>query len=110
MKISRLYEIPISVDSKTNTIKQQFYVIPNLTETCLLGMDFITTNSFTFKGIARKLSYVVNKKRIPIERGIKKIRQYKVTLKGVKISVNEEADPIKIEDTQRKKTKVITLT
>jgi hypothetical protein len=45
-------------------------VIPYLTETCLLGMDFITTNSVIFKGIARKLSCVVNKKIIPIERGI----------------------------------------
>jgi hypothetical protein len=68
MKISRLYEIPISVDSKTNTIKQQFYVIPNLTKTCLLGMDFIKTNSVILKGIARKLSYIINKKIILIER------------------------------------------
>ncbi len=40
--IKGIYEIPLSLDTNENKITHQFYVIPKLTETCILGIDFLT--------------------------------------------------------------------
>jgi hypothetical protein len=85
--INGIYEIPLSLDTDENKIKHQFYVIPKLTETCILGIDFLTRNSVILNSKTRQLSYVVNKNRITIDDEIKNIRKYKVTIKGAEVTL-----------------------
>jgi hypothetical protein len=70
--------------------------LPKLTETCILGIDFITKNYVI--GKTRQLSYLLDNKRITLEDKIEKISQYKVTLKGMKMAMNETDPSNKIED------------
>ena len=80
LEITGIYELPISLDANIHSLKQQFYIIPKLTETCILGMDFITRNSVILNGKTRKLSYVIDNKTFTVNDEIKKLRHYKVTL------------------------------
>ena len=96
MKVSGIFELILSLDGNANQLKHQFYVIPKLTETCILGIDFITRNSVIFNGKTRKLSYVVDQKKITIEEEIKKITHYKLALKGAMVAVKQST--IKIDD------------
>ena len=85
--IKGIYEIPLSLDTDENKITHQFYVIPTLTETFILGINFLTRNSVILNSKTRQLSYVVNKNRITIDDEIKNIRKYKVTIKGAEVTL-----------------------
>ena len=99
MTIAGIYELPIRLDANNDEIYQQFYVIPNLTETCVLGMDFITQNAVTYNGKTRKLTYTINNKTFTIDEEVKRLTHYKITLAGVKVAIKEPtAATINIED------------
>ena len=83
---------------KREKITHQFYVIPKLTETCILGIDFLTRNSVILNSKTRQLSYVVNKQRITIDDEIKNVRKYKVTMKGAEVTLKSNGPTINIED------------
>jgi hypothetical protein len=89
MTIAGIYGLPISLDVNKNEIYQQFYVIPNITETCVIGMHFITRNAVTYKCKARKLTYTINNKTFTIDDEEKILRHYKVKLARVKVAVKE---------------------
>ena len=72
LEIKGILELPLSLDVNENIISNQFYVLPNITETCILGIDFLTRNSIIFNSKRKQLSYVVNKNRITINDEIKK--------------------------------------
>ncbi len=85
--IKGIYEIPLSLDTDENKITHQFYVIPTLTETFILGINFLTRNSVILNSKTRQLSYVVNKNRITIDDEIKNVKNYKVTIKGAEVTL-----------------------
>jgi hypothetical protein len=95
LEITGIYELPISLDANVHSLNQQFYFIPKLTETCILGMDFITRNSVVLNGKTRKLSYMIDNDTFTINDEIKKLRHYKVTLSSVNLANN--ITPIKID-------------
>jgi hypothetical protein len=78
-EIAGIYELPISLEANAHSLNQQFYIIPKLTETCILGMDFITRKSVVLNGKTRKLSYMIDNKTFTVNDEIKKLRHYKVT-------------------------------
>ena len=96
--INGIYEIPLSLDTDENKITHQFYVIPKLTETCILGIDFLTRNSVILNSKTKQLSYVVNKNRITIDDEIKNVRKYKVTIKGAEVTLKPNGPTKNIED------------
>ncbi len=98
MTIAGIYDLPIKLDANKDEIYLKFYVIPNLTETCVLGMDFITRNAVTYDGKTRKLTYTINNKTFTIDDEVKRLTHYKVTLAGVKVAVKEPTATINIED------------
>ena len=55
------FEINVSLhrNDKEN-IKQIFHAIPNLTEACILGIDFITNNKIKIDSHTRQISYTNN--------------------------------------------------
>jgi hypothetical protein len=96
--IKGIYEIRLSLDTNENKITHQFYVIPKLTETSILGIDFLTRYSVILNSKTRQLSYVVNKNRITIDDEIKNVRKYKVTIKGAEVTLKSDGPTINIED------------
>ncbi len=74
LEITEIYELLISLDANVHSLNQQFYIIPKLTETCILGMDFITRNSVILNGKTRKLSYMIDNKTFTVNDEIKKLR------------------------------------
>ena len=42
MDIAGIYDLNVSLDNSLDTVAQRFYIVPALTETCILGIDFIT--------------------------------------------------------------------
>jgi hypothetical protein len=42
MDIAGIYDLNVSLDNSSDTTAQRFYIVPALTETCILGIDFIT--------------------------------------------------------------------
>lgn len=56
--------INIKIHTQDNgKIRQHFHAIPNLTEACILGIDFITNNSVRIDSITRRISYTNNQNR-----------------------------------------------
>jgi hypothetical protein len=48
MDIAGIYDLNVSFDYSSDTVPQRFYIVPKLTETCILGIDFITKNVLFF--------------------------------------------------------------
>lgn len=50
MDILGVYSLRINLDSNAEELEQKFFVVPQLTETCILGIDFITENALVLDG------------------------------------------------------------
>ena len=50
MDISGIYDLNVSLDNSLDTIAKRFYIVPALTESCILGIDFITSNAMVIDG------------------------------------------------------------
>ena len=51
------YDIDIRIHTNdTNTIRQTFHILPNLTEPCILGLDFITNHSIILDGMNHRIT------------------------------------------------------
>ena len=62
MDISGIYDLNVSLDNSLDTIAQRFYIVPALTETCILGIDFITSNAMIIDGETRRVTCTINNK------------------------------------------------
>jgi hypothetical protein len=62
MDISGIYDLNVSLDNSLDTIAQRFYIVPALTETCILGIDFITSNAMSIDGETRRVTCTINNK------------------------------------------------
>jgi hypothetical protein len=64
MDISGIYDlnVSLSLDNSLDTIAQRFYIVPALTETCILGIDFITSNAMIIDGESRRVTCTINNK------------------------------------------------
>ena len=58
------YDIDIRIHTNdTNTIRQTFHILPNLTEPCILGLDFITNHNIKLDSMTRRITYTNNETR-----------------------------------------------
>ena len=58
------FEIDVKMHAHDSSkIRQLFHAIPNLTEACILGIDFITNNSIRIDSVSRRISYVSDQNR-----------------------------------------------
>jgi hypothetical protein len=62
MDISGVYDLNISLDNNAECIRQKFFIVPKLTETCILGIDFVTENAIALNGETRRVTYKINGK------------------------------------------------
>ena len=62
MTIAGIYDLRISIAHNDAEIQQRFFIVPQLTETCILGIDFITDNAMILNGETRRVSYKVDSK------------------------------------------------
>ena len=61
MEILGTYDISIRIHTNDfNTIRQTFHILPNLTETCILGIDLIVNHSIKLDSLIRRLTYTYN--------------------------------------------------
>ena len=89
------FEIDVKIHSHDgNKIRQLFHAIPNLTEACILGIDFITNNSIRIDSVSRRISYISDQNRYYVIG--------KIDRAGLKDSppsvVKEKKNQINIED------------
>jgi hypothetical protein len=59
MDILGVYKLNISLDHNAEIVEQKFYVVPQFTETCTLGIDFITENALVLDGETRRVNYKI---------------------------------------------------
>jgi hypothetical protein len=57
MDILGAYKLNISLDNNAKIVEQIFFVVPQLSETCILGIDFITKNALILDGKTRRVTY-----------------------------------------------------
>jgi hypothetical protein len=57
MDILGVYNLNISLDNNAEVVEQKFFVVPQLAETCILGIDFITENALVLDGESRRVTY-----------------------------------------------------
>jgi hypothetical protein len=57
MDILGVYNLNISLDDNIEMVEQKFFVVPQLSETCILGIDFITENALVLDGETRRVTY-----------------------------------------------------
>jgi hypothetical protein len=62
MDIVGIYDLNVSLDNSSDATAQRFYIVPALTETCILGIDFITKNAMIIDGETRRVTCTINKK------------------------------------------------
>ena len=62
MDIAGIYDLNVSLDNSSDATAQRFYIIPALTETCILGIDFITKNAMIIDGEIRRVTCSINNK------------------------------------------------
>ncbi len=95
------FEINIRIHGQDKSkIKQLFHAIPNLTEPCILGIDFITNNSLRIDSLTRRISYINNQNRYHI---IGKIDR--VGLKEAPATIVRVEKEIKIGDLENEENK-----
>ena len=54
---------PFLNKSNTESVMQRFYIVPQLTETCILGIDFIANNSMVIDGENRRVTCKINEEQ-----------------------------------------------
>ena len=65
------YDIDIRIHTNdTNTIRQTFHILPNLTEPCILGLDFITNHNIKLDSMTRRITYTNNETRYHVIGGL----------------------------------------
>ena len=62
MDIAGIYDLNVSLDNSSDATAQRFYIVPALTETCILGIDFITSNAMVIDGESRRVTCTINNK------------------------------------------------
>jgi len=62
MDIIGVYQLSTSLDDNAEIVKQKFFIVPQLTETCILGIDFITENALVLDGENRRVTYKIKGK------------------------------------------------
>jgi hypothetical protein len=65
MDIAGIYDLSISLGDNPESVMQRFYIVPQLTETCILGIDFITNNSMVIDGENRRETCKINDEQFP---------------------------------------------
>ena len=60
MDIAGIYDLSIRLDDIPESVMQRFYIVSQLTETCILGIDFITSNSMVIDGENRRVTCRIN--------------------------------------------------
>jgi hypothetical protein len=60
MEITGIYDLNVSLDNNNESVKQRFFIVPQLTETCILGIDFIIDNAMILDGETRRVTYKIN--------------------------------------------------
>ena len=89
------FEIDVKIHSHDGSkIRQLFHAIPNLTEACILGIDFITNNSVRIDSVSRRISYVSDQNRYHIIGKIDRVGMNNATPSVIK----ETKQQINIED------------
>ena len=59
MDIVGVYKLNISLDDNAEIVEQKFFVVPQLSETCILGIDFITENALVLDSETRRVNYKI---------------------------------------------------
>jgi hypothetical protein len=62
MDILGVYNLNISLDDNIEMVEKKFFVVPQLSETCILGIDFITENALVLDGETRQVTYKMLRK------------------------------------------------
>lgn len=74
------FEIDITLHQKDKgKIRQIFHAIPNLTEACILGIDFITNNRIKIDSLTREIAYTNNDNEYSIIGKIEKLETGRTT-------------------------------
>jgi hypothetical protein len=60
MDIAGIYDLNISLQDNPESVMQRFYIVPQLTETCISGINFIANNSMVIDGENRRLTCKIN--------------------------------------------------
>jgi hypothetical protein len=67
MDILGVYKLNISLNDNTEIAEQKFFVVPQLKETCILGIDFITKNALVLDGETRRVIYKIEGKTFSLK-------------------------------------------
>ena len=93
METTGTFEIDLTINRKDkNKIKQIFHAIPNLTEACILGIDFFINNKITIDSLTRQISYINGNNEFRIIGSISKINSATPTL------IQQNYTPVRIEN------------
>jgi hypothetical protein len=66
--IAGIYDFNVSLDNSSDATAQRFYIVPALTETCILGSNFITKNAMVIDGETRRVTCNINDKHFSFMR------------------------------------------
>ena len=67
MDIVGVYKLNISLDDNAEIVEQKFVVVPQLSETCILGIDFITEIALVLDSETRRVTYKMKGKTVSLK-------------------------------------------
>ena len=90
MKTIGTFSINLKIHSQDyRKIRQLFHAIPNLTEPCILGIDFITNNNVRIDSPSRRITYTSNQSRYHVIGKIEQIGSTKAPISVSKKAKNQ---------------------